>query len=174
MILLAAPPDAVQQALLATITRLPDSHPRRRRYRLAVAFGTPLFPPDHLLREAPGQPYDTALDRWLALPPIQRRHDVVLLPDEDYYWRDAQAGDGYAAHFLVHLAAMQGTAGAPGTTLDIIQLHARRRHGKTLRLLGRAGPGLYWDIRPVAPSPAATAALAADLAQWLGAAPGRR
>lgn len=153
----AMPPAAVQQALMATIGHLPHAHPRRRRYRLAVPFDTPLFPPDDMLRDAPGG----ELEAWLALPRSQRRHDVLLLPDEDYYWPDGGAGE-YSAQFLVHLAAH-----AAGTALAIVQVHARRRHGKAFRLLGRTGPGFYWDIRPSAPSPSAAAALADDLAQWL-------
>lgn len=164
-LVLAMSPSATQQALLDAVTRLPETHPRRRRYRLAIPFGAPLFPPDHLLREARGWPAGAAIDAWLALPPGQRRHDVLLLPDEDYYWQEpgATAGD-YAAQFIVHLA--QAPA---GSTLSILQVHARRRHGKAFRLLGRTGPGFYWDIRPTAPSPAAAATLAGDLAQWLPA-----
>jgi hypothetical protein len=169
---LARPAGAVQPALLAAVAQLPPAHPRRRRYRLAVPFDTPLFPPDHLLREAPGQPYDAGLDAWLALPRSQRRQDVLLLPDEDYYWRDPGAGDGdgdgdgeYRAQFIVHVAP----AGATATLLSIVQVHARRRHGKAFDLLGRTGPGWYWDIRPAPPSPASAATLAADLALWLGA-----
>lgn len=161
-------PAAARQALAAAIEQLPDRHPRRRRYRLAVLFESPLFPPDHLLRAAPGQPEDASLAIWLALPRDQRRHDVLLMPDEDYYWRDGGTGGTatgeYAAQFIVH---MEGAAG--GTALSIVQVHARRRHGKTFLLLGRAGPGFYWDIRPALPSPASAAVLADDLALWLGA-----
>lgn len=167
-LVLARPAGAVQQALLAAVVQLPPAHPRRRRYRLAVPFDTALFPPDHLLREAPGLPHDASLDTWLALPRSQRRQDVLLLPDEDYYWRDPGAGDGdgeYAAQFIVHVAP----AGATATRLSIVQVHARRRHGKAFDLLGRTGPGWYWDIRPAPPSPASAATLAADLALWLGA-----
>ena len=64
----AMPPAAVQQALLTAVGQLPPTHPRRRRYRLAVPFDTPLFPQDDMLREAPGRPYDMTLDTWLALP----------------------------------------------------------------------------------------------------------
>lgn len=164
-LMLAMSPPAAQQALLDVVTRLPETHPRRRRYRLALPFGAPLFPPDHLLREARGWPADAAIDAWLALPPGQRRHDVLLLPDEDYYWHEPGAAPGeYAAQFIVHLA--QAPA---GSALSILQVHARRRLGKAFRLLGRAGPGLYWDIRPAAPAPAAAATLADDLAQWLPA-----
>lgn len=164
-LLLALPLAGAQQALLAAVAQLPDAHPRRRRYRLAIPFGAPLFPPDHLLRTAPGRPADAALEAWLALPPGQRRHDVLLLPDEDYYWREPgdTAGD-YAAQFIVHLAADRA-----GTALSILQVHARRRRGKSFHLLGRTGPGFYWNIAPAAPSSAAAATLAADLAQWLPA-----
>lgn len=166
VLVLALSPAAAQQALLDTVTRLSETHPRRRRYRLAVPFGTALFPPDHLLREAPGWPADAAIDTWLALPPSQRRHDVLLLPDEDYYWHEpgAAAGD-YAAQFIVHLAHAPA-----GSAVSLFQVHARRRHGKVFRLLGRAGPGFYWDIRPATPSQAAVDTLAGDLARWLPAA----
>ncbi|GAB2868083.1 hypothetical protein GCM10027277_41590 [Pseudoduganella ginsengisoli] len=167
---LAQPPALARQALLTAVSQLPSGHPRRRRYRLAVPFDTPLFPPDHLLRSAPGQPGDAGLDIWLALPPGLRRHDVLILPDEDYFWDDPQTGHAapdtgsYAAQFIVHLMANGG-----GTALSIVQAHPLRRYGKTFHLLGRTGPGFYWDIRPAPPSPAAAATLADDLAQWLGA-----
>lgn len=160
-----APADA-QQALLAAVAQLPTTHPRRRRYRLAIPFGAPLFPPDHLLQPTPGQQADAGLVAWLALPPHQRRHDVLLMPDEDYYWRETgdTAGD-YSAQWIVHLAADS----AAGTALSIVQAHARRRRGKSFHLLGRTGPGLYWNITPTTPSAAAAATLAADLALWLPA-----
>ncbi|MBY0241176.1 MAG: hypothetical protein K2X55_17860 [Burkholderiaceae bacterium] len=160
-----APADA-QQALLAAVAQLPATHPRRRRYRLAIPFGAPLFPPDYLLQAAPGQQADAGLDTWLALPPNQRRHDVLLLPDEDYYWREPGDTDGeYSAQSIVHLAADREA----GTALSIVQAHARRRRGKSFHLLGRTGPGRYWNITPTTPSSAAAATLAADLAQWLPA-----
>jgi hypothetical protein len=163
---LVLPPAAVQLALLDAVAHLPATHPRRRRYRLALPFGAPLFPPDHLLRGVPGQPADAGIEAWLALPPGQRRHDVLLLPDEDYYWREPgdTAGE-YSAQFIVHLAQDR----AAGTALSIVQAQARRRRGKSFHLLGRTGPGLYWNIAPAVPSPGAAATLAADLAQWLPA-----
>lgn len=165
LLLPLAPTDA-QQALLAVVAQLPATHPRRRRYRLAIPFGAPLFPPDHLLQPTPGQQADAGLVAWLALPPDQRRHDVLLLPDEDYYWREPgdTAGD-YSAQWIVHLAEDR----VAGTALSIVQAHARRRRGKSFHLLGRTGPGLYWNITPTTPSTAAAATLAADLAQWLSA-----
>jgi len=166
-LVLALPPGVAQQALLAAVAQLPDAHARRRRYRLAIPFGAPLFPPDHLMQTAPGLPSDAGIAAWLSLPPGQRRHDVLLLPDEDYYWREpGDQGGEYAAQFIVHLAAADGAA---GTALSIIQAHARRRRGKSFHLLGRTGPGWYWHIEPAAPSATAAATLAADLARWLPA-----
>jgi hypothetical protein len=152
----------IQQTLLTAVAQLPASHPRRQRYRLAIPFGAALFPPDDLLGEPAGQPQDPALSGWLALPRVQRLYDVLILPDEDYYWRDG--GTDYTAQFIVHPAP---AGNAAGVTLTVLQVHARRRYGKTFHWLGRAGPGFYWDIRPAAPSPAAAATLMDDAAHWL-------
>jgi hypothetical protein len=147
-------PERVPPAILAALARLPSGDPLARRYRQAYAFSHPLFPPDAELR---GEMPAPALSAWLALPPAQRRHDVVILPAADHYWR--QDGNDYRATFIVHVAPAAGG----GSDLSIVQYGARTLHGKAFRLLGRTGPGRYLDIRPTAPSPAA----AAELAAWL-------
>lgn len=162
------PPEQVQRRILAAIARLQEEHARRQRYRLAIPTDAPLFPPDHWLQELPP---DAGMAAWLALPPAQRAHDLLLKPDEDYFWDESgqQAGAGrgaasaaglYAAQFLLHLRP-QPAAGAgegsstsagtgTGTAIYILQFQPVRRYGKSFHLLGRAGPGWYWDIRPAA------------------------
>ncbi|AVR95630.1 hypothetical protein [Pseudoduganella armeniaca] len=146
-------PADVAAAILAGVARLPPADPLARRYRQAYGFSHPLFPPDAELRGETPQP---ALTAWLALPPAQRRNDVVILPASDHYWR--QDGTDYRATFIVHV-----TPAADGSDIAILQYGASTLHGKAFRLLGRTGPGRYLDIRPAAPSPAA----AAELAAWL-------
>lgn len=153
----ALAPERVSAAILAGVARVPSSHPLALRYRQAYPFSHPLFPPDGELR---GETPTPALSAWLALPPAQRRHDVVILPASDYHWR--QDGNDYRATFIVHVAPAAG-----GSDIVIVQYGARTLHGKSFRLLGRTGPGRYLDIRPAAPSPAA----AAELAAWLAALP---
>lgn len=150
----ALAPERVSAAILAGVASLPSGDPLARRYRQAYGYAHPLFPPDAELR---GETAVPALSAWLALPPAQRRHDVVILPATDYYWR--QDGTDYRATFIVHVAPAAG-----GSDIAIVQYGARTLHGKAFRLLGRTGPGRYLDIRPAAPSPAA----AAELAAWLG------
>lgn len=154
----ALPPERAAAAILAGIGRLPPGEPLARRYRQAYGMAHPLFPPDAELR---GETPLAALSAWLALPPALRRHDLVVLPASDHYWR--QDGNDYRATFIVHVALAPGG----GSDLAVLQYGARTLHGKSFRLLGRTGPGRYLDIRPAAPS----AAAAAELAAWLAALP---
>lgn len=154
----ALPPERAAAAILARIGHLPPGEPLARRYRQAYGMTHPLFPPDAELR---GEAPLPALSAWLALPPAQRRHDLVILPASDHFW--PQDGNDYRATFIVHVAPAPGG----GSDLAVLQYGARTLHGKSFRLLGRTGPGRYLDIRPAAPSPAA----AADLAAWLAALP---
>jgi hypothetical protein len=168
----AQPARLAQQAVLRAVAQLPAAHPLRRRYRLAIAFDDPLFPPDDNLKAAPGQPQDPALAAWLALPRAARAHDVLITPDADYFWRED--GRDYSAQFIVHLGAA-ATAAAPQVPLlpqvlhatqplQVLQVHATYRLGRRFELLGRTGPGYYWDLRPAPPSARAAAELAAFLA----------
>lgn len=160
---LARPPAAAQAAVLRAIAQMPPQAPQRQRYRLAVAYGAPLFPADADLAPQPGEPGNPGLAAWLLLPAARRTHDVLITPDADYFWR--QDGAEYSALFIVHLEA-RGT----GSALSIAQAHPKARHGRKFHLLGRTGPGLYQDIRPTAASSRAGAELAAFLATSLGPA----
>lgn len=180
-----------QQAILRSVAQLAPAHPLRRRYRLAIPFGDPLFPPDDTLRTAPGQPQDPALEAWLRLPRSARAHDVLVMPDSDYYWN--QEGRDYSAQFIVHLVAgatgcaaalgtapdaassqdnpagVAGNAGSAGIAdgtgrMQVLQVHATHRLGRRFRLLGRTGPGHYWELHPAPTSARAAADLAAFLA----------
>ena len=169
----------LQQAVLRAVAQMPPSHPLRRRYRLAIAFGDALFPPDDNLRAAPGQPQDPALAAWLALPRAERAHDVLITPDADYFW--PQDGRDYSARFIVHIAGagdasvavperaeLPGPASRTGMAGDVVfqvlQVHATQRLGRRFHLLGRTGPGYYWELRPAAPSAQAAAGLASFVA----------
>ena len=153
---MAAP--QVQQALLQAVQRIPAQREEHRRYRMALPFGSPLFPPDADLALPPAPP---ALAAWLALPAEQRRHDVLITPDVDYYWN--AEGRQYACQFLVHVQALDGGL----TQLALLQVRPSSYAGKAFKLLGRTGPGYYRDIQPAAPSPQSAAELRAFLATAL-------
>lgn len=154
-------PAQAQQLVLRAMQHLAPGGEARRRYRLALPFGAPLFPPDTDLALSP----TPALARWLQLSPDARRHDVLIVPDADYYW-DA-GGAPFSCQFIVHLQG-QGTR---QTRLTLIQVQPTERHGKKLDLLGRTGPGFYLDIRPAAPAPQASADLLGLLAAALAHPP---
>ncbi|UTY56176.1 hypothetical protein [Massilia sp. erpn] len=161
---LAQPPAAAQAAILRVIAELPPQVPLRRRYRLAVAYGAPLFPADADLAPQPGEPANLDIAAWLRLPTARRAHDVLITPDADYFWH--QDGTEYSAQFIVHLEQR-----GMGSALSIAQAHPTALYGRKFHLLGRTGPGYYQDIRPIAPSSQAGADLAAWLAVALGPAP---
>ncbi|MBA5637777.1 hypothetical protein H3H37_12005 [Duganella sp. LX20W] len=156
-VVVAQAPAQVQQLVLRTLQQLAPGGEARRRYHLALPFGAPLFPPDADLALSP----TPDLARWLQLPADARRHDVLIVPDADYYW-DA-GGAPFSCQFIVHLQAQ----GAGRTRLTVLQVQPTERHGKKLDLLGRTGPGFYLDIRPAAPAPKASADLLALLAAAL-------
>jgi hypothetical protein len=147
-------PERAQQAILSAVAALSPAHPPGRRYRQAFAYGSPLFPGDGELR---GGPPSAALAHWLALPPAQRAHDLLIVPDVDHYW--PQDGAAYSTRFVLHLAP----DGRGGTSLTIFQYQPTILHGRSFKLLGRTGPGFYLDIRPAPPSAQAVA----DLRAWL-------
>lgn len=147
-------PARAQEAILTAVAALSPAHPPGRRYRQAFAYGSPLFPSDGELR---GGPPSAALVQWLALPPAQRAHDLLLVPDVDHYW--PQDGVAYSSSFILHLAPDE----RGGTLLTIFQYQPSILHGRSFKLLGRTGPGFYLDIRPASPSAQAVA----DLRTWL-------
>lgn len=132
----------------------------RRRYRLLIEFDTPLFPPDEQIaadtarRGAPGMD----LNDWLHLSPDQRRFDLLILPDVDYFWPSAIQPGGpqspYSTAFILHMELA-----AEGTAVHVLQINCLARFGKKFDLLGRTGPKFYWDDRPVPPSAQATTEL---------------
>ncbi|MQA40130.1 hypothetical protein [Rugamonas aquatica] len=147
-----------QQALLQAVQRIPAQREEHRRYRMALPFGSPLFPPDDDLALPPSNP---ALAAWLALPADRRRHDVLIAPDVDYYWN--AEGRQYACQFLVHMQALEGG----WTQLALLQVRPSSYAGKSFKLLGRTGPGYYRDVQPAAPSLQSAAELRAFLATAL-------
>lgn len=152
-IVTAQSPGQVQQLLLRALQHLAPGSEARRRYHLALPFGAPLFPPDADLALSP----TPELTHWLRLPAEARRHDLLIVPDADYYW-DA-GGIAFSCQFIVHLQAQ----GAGRTRLTVLQVQPTERHGRKFDLLGRTGPGFYLDIRPAAPAPQASADLLALL-----------
>ncbi|WP_038492033.1 hypothetical protein [Janthinobacterium agaricidamnosum] len=144
---LALPAQQVHAALLRAFASNsdPDS---RRRYRLVVPFGTPLFPPDTDFTEP-------ALAAWRQLPPVQRQFDLLLAPDVDYYWKAGNTD--FTCQFIIHLHRHTPSS----VSLQLFQTQTKIRLGKKFDLLGRTGPGWYWDIRPAPPSAQASADLLA-------------
>ena len=149
------PPQA-QQAILRAVQAVAPQREEHRRYRMALPFGAPLFPPDADLAAAPLAP---ALASWLALPAAQRQHDVLIAPDVDYYWN--AEGRQYSCQFIIHVAA-----DGAGARLTALQVRPTSYGGKRFQLLGRTGPGLYLQLQPTMPS----AATEADLRRFLAAA----
>lgn len=146
------PPETRAQ-LLARLAHLQDPA-LRRRYHLLIDYGAPLFPPDDQIMldtVRRGGLYD-GLERWLRLEPARRRFDLLILPDVDYFWPADLHVDGYrprySTAFILHL---EPTADGK-TTVQILQINCMARFGKKFELLGRTGPKLYWDDRPVSPS----------------------
>ncbi|MBY0558057.1 MAG: hypothetical protein K2P77_12695 [Burkholderiaceae bacterium] len=143
-------PAQVQLAILRAVQQQVPQAPDYRRYRLAIPYGSPLFPPDaDWLRP----PVDGAISAWLALAVAQRRHDLLLMPDVDYYW--PAEGRQYTCQFLIHIDAV----GVQGSQLRIFQVRPLQYGGRSFKLLGRTGPGNYLDLRPTTPSPSSAAAL---------------
>jgi hypothetical protein len=148
------PPQQAQQAILQAVRQLAPQREEHRRYRMALPFGAPLFPPDADFA-AP------ALAAWLALPAAQRRYDVLITPDVDYYWN--AEGRQYSCQFIIHVQARGGA----GSQLALLQVRPTEYAGKRFDLLGRTGPGRYVDLRPAAPSAQTEAELRAFLAAAL-------
>lgn len=129
-----------------------------RRMRLVVPFGTALFPPDEDLVDRGDDRWPLGLAQWRALPPSARRLDLLLVPDEDYYW-PVDGQPEFRCQFIVHIEDI----GMGRSRMTVLQVHAATRHGKRFDPLGRVGPGLYWDIRPSRPLLQASTGLLASL-----------
>jgi hypothetical protein len=155
------PPPQAQQAILRALRQLAPQREEHRRYRLALPFGAPLFPADSDFAAQPGA--TPALAAWLALPAAQRRHDVLITPDVDYYWN--AEGRRYSCQFIIHIQAGDGA----GSQLSLLQVRPTINTGKRFDLLGRTGPGRYLDLRPATPSAQTEAELRAFLAATLTA-----
>ncbi|RZT10227.1 hypothetical protein SAMN05216319_1316 [Duganella sp. CF402] len=151
------PPAQAQQAVLRAVQQIAPHNELRRRYRMALPFGSQLFPPDADLALPPAAP---DLRAWLALPAAQRRHDLLVTPDIDYFWpaEDRQ----YSCQFLIHI-----TAHGPGAQLAVLQLRPTEYAGKEFKLLGRTGPGRYMKLLPASPSAESDAGMRAFLAAAL-------
>ncbi|MFS2138458.1 hypothetical protein [Duganella sp. Dugasp56] len=157
------PPQQAQRTILQAVRQLAAQREEHRRYRMALPFGAPLFPPDADFA-APSTAASTtapALAAWLALPAAQRRYDVLITPDVDYYWN--AEGRQYSCQFIIHVQARGGA----GSQLALLQVRPTEYAGKHFDLLGRTGPGRYMDLRPAAPSAQTEAELRAFLAAAL-------
>ena len=157
----AMPPAQAQQAILQAVHNLAPQREEHRRYRMALPFGAPLFPPDADFAAPASVPATPALAAWLALPAARRRNDVLITPDVDYHWN--AEGRQYSCQFIVHIEARDGA----GSQLMLLQVRPTIHAGKRFDLLGRTGPGHYMDLRPAAPSAQAEAELRAFLAAAL-------
>lgn len=154
---IALPPPEAQQAILRAVRQIAPQMEEHRRYRMALPFGAPLFPPDADLALPPATP---ALSGWTALPAAQRRHDVLITPDVDYYWK--AEGRQFSCQFVIHLEA-----DGAGSRLSLLQVRPTEYAGKQFELLGRTGPGRYVKLLPTAPSAQADAELRAFLTSAL-------
>ena len=150
-------PAQAQQAVLQAVQQIAPQREERRRYRMALPFGSPLFPSDADLALPPLAP---ELQAWLALPTAQRQHDLLITPDVDYFW--TAEGRQYSCQFLIHI-----TAHGAGAQLDVLQLQPTEYAGKQFKLLGRTGPGLYMKLLPATSSAESEASLRAFLATTL-------
>jgi hypothetical protein len=156
-LIVTMPPPEAQRQILDAIRQIAPQREEHRRYRLALPFGAPLFPPDDDFAALPLAP---KLGAWLALPATARQNDVLIVPDVDYYWN--AEGRQYSCQFLIHIAA-----DGAGSRLALLQVRPIEYAGKHIELLGRTGPGLYITLRPATPSVHAEAELAAFLAAAL-------
>jgi hypothetical protein len=156
----AMPPAAAQRQVLAAVRDIPPQREEHRRYRMALPFGAPLFPPDDDF-VATGASAIPNLAAWTALPPAQRRFDVLIVPDADYFWN--AEGRLFNCQFLIHIEARPPA----GARLFLSQVHPTVYAGKRFHILGRTGPGRYLNIRAAGPSAQAAAELHAFLASAL-------
>lgn len=141
----------------AVLARIQALH-ADQRMRLVVPFGDGLFPPDDTLADYGDQEWPHGAAQWRALPPTARSLDLLLIPNEDYYWPVAGERE-FRCNFIVHFESLK-----PGhSRMTVMQVHATTRHGKRFDLFGRTGPGWYWDIRPSRPKAQASADLVATI-----------
>ena len=145
----AEPLAEIQQVILHSVDHVPPSREAHRRYRTAQAYGTRDFPSDDDLASPSNSPM---LAKWLAMTPEQRRYDVLISPDTDYYW--VADGHAYSCLFIVHIE-MEAN-GRP--RLDLMQAQPTWRIGKEFKFRGSSGPGFYDVLQPGKPSPQTEAA----------------
>ncbi|MET3130665.1 hypothetical protein AAKU55_000923 [Oxalobacteraceae bacterium GrIS 1.11] len=157
-LLVERPAARVQATLLLALNNIAPGQESRRRYRMALPFGAPLFPSDADLAVPPEAP---GLALWRQLPPAERRHDVLIVPDADYYW--PAEGRQFSCQFIVHLRSL----GAGKVSLEPLQVRPTILLGKKWDLLGRTGPGFYLNIQAAPPSAQANAELLGFLAAAL-------
>ncbi len=158
---LPAPPSAVRARLVQELPRVLASQGHFPGFEVATA-EDPLFPAAEVLQlEARGEP---ELARYTTLSAEQRRLDLFLHDPQDRYWESSYTSAGapvrFRCDFILHLAA-HGSAATRVTVLEVLPRVWPRDH---FLLLGRHGPGVYRDIRVVAPTARDRTALAALIA----------
>ncbi|MQA40573.1 restriction endonuclease [Rugamonas aquatica] len=125
------------------------------RYRLVVAYGSPLFPSDDaLLDQARG---GAALAAWVSLPPSARRPSWLVLPDAD--WLASAPAGSVRCQLLVSVAG-----DGRGSRFAVLPLRCEQALKRHWRTMGRAGPGRYVAAAPLAPQPTAAQQLLQALA----------
>lgn len=167
------PAHQIREIILQAFHRIAGSNGPKDRYRMVYEMDSPLFPPDDAFVGA--QPGDMShleprpLQDWLKIPRRDRKLDLYIVPNEDFYWesdyRLNKKPVPFSTEFILNFVLISETK----TKIYLIQKGAHIRAGKKFDLLGRTGPGRYWDIRPVAPSPRAATELAAFLKAALAA-----
>ncbi len=149
-------PRLVQEAIAAAFAgdrrRLPEM---LQRFSVARP-GDDYFPRDDQLAHERGS--RAALARYLAAPATARREDLFLYDfsdadDEKDYWPSEYYVDGrqvpFRCNFLIHLEP----SGAAATAIEIFELSPRVWVGEKFSFEAH-GPGLYLDVRDVAPTTA--------------------
>jgi len=127
------------------------------RYRLAVAYGAPLFPGDQVLADqSRGGP---ALAAWLARAPASRSPAWLVLPDAD--WLAGAPAGTVRCQLLVSV-----TGKGRGSQIAILPLGCEQALGRQWRLLGRTGPGRYVASAPLPPQSTAALELLQALGPW--------
>lgn len=161
------PAHQTREIILQAFHRIAGSNGLKNRYRMVYKMDSPLFPSDDAFVGV--QPSDVSrpeprpLQDWLKILRLDRKLDLYVVPNEDFYWesdyRLNKKPVAFSAEFILNFVSI----GESKTKIYLIQKGAHIRAGKKFDLLGRTGPGRYWDIRPVAPSPRAATELAAFL-----------
>ena len=78
--------------------------------------------------------------------------DIFLYePTGDVYWPSEYLYNGKKADFRCSFILHQSSANG-GSQIQIFEYQPQIRAGNYFDPLGHAGPGMYWDIRPVEPT----------------------